>query len=99
MRVRNVMEREPEGCRCGTWLQHWDTFSRQRANFCMVVDCNSKPEVGGQVRKEGQDRVYIVPLCRACAAKAGQLLEVVNNVNLVPADLEETCARKAASGY
>jgi hypothetical protein len=40
-----------------------------------------------------------VPLCRICAAKTGRVLEIVNNVNLVSTDTEETCARKQASGY
>jgi hypothetical protein len=66
----------------------------------MVVNCDGKPEVGGQVQKEGEpDKVYIVPLCRACAAKAGQELDIVSNVNLVSANTLDTCARERASGY
>ena len=97
MRIRNVMEPKSEGCRCGGWLDHWNVFSRQRANFCMVIGCDGKPETGGQVQKEGDDKVYIVPLCKACAAKAGQELDIVSTVNLVSAQPEETCARKAAA--
>jgi len=98
MRVRNVVETVNEGCRCGSWLEHWNTFSRQRANFCMVIGCDGKPEVGGQVQKEGEPgKVYVVPLCKACAAKAGQELDIVSTVNLVSALTEDTCARKHAN--
>jgi hypothetical protein len=100
MRVRNLMEITVEGCRCGSWLLHWEAFSRQKANYCMVVGCDGKPEVGAQVARPGElDRVCIVPLCKACAAKAGKDLEIVNNVNLVPINPEDTCARKQAAGY
>ncbi len=100
MRVQILNQDTEGGCRCGSWLQHWDGFSRQKANFCMVVGCDGQPEVGAQVCKVGEpDRVAIVPLCRACAAKVGSVLEIVNNVNLVTINTEETCARKQASGY
>ena len=100
MRVKNLMHVTNEGCPCGSWLQHWDTFSRQKANFCMVLGCDGKPEVGGQVEKVGEpEKVYIVPLCKVCAAKTGQVLDIVNNVNLVSANTLETCAKQRASGY
>jgi hypothetical protein len=97
MRVRNRMDIELESCRCGSWLQHWDSFSRQKANFCMVLGCDNKPEVGGLVQKAGEDKLYIVPLCRACAAKTGEELDIVVTVNLVPTQAEGTCARRQAS--
>ena len=101
MRIKILSESAAEGCRCGSWLEHWNTFSRQKANFCMVMGCDAKPEVGAHVQKVGEteDRTYIVPLCRACAAKEGEELNIVGSVNLVSAHTEQTCARKQASGY
>jgi len=90
MRVKNRMDLAADACSCGGWLQHWDNYSRQRANFCMVIGCDGKPEAGGWVQKEAEpDRLVIVPLCKACA----------DNVNLVSAGTDDTCGRKKASGY
>ena len=100
MRVKNRMDLAADACSCGGWLQHWDNYSRQRANFCMVIGCDGKPEAGAWVQKEAEpDRLYVVPLCKACAAKVGQTLEIVNTVNLVSADTEDTCVRQKASSY
>jgi len=98
MRVKNRMDLVAAACSCGRWLQHWENYSRQKANFCMVIGCEGKPEVGGWVQKEEEpERRYVVPLCKACAAQVGQVLEIVNTVNLVSAGPEDTCARKQAS--
>jgi hypothetical protein len=100
MRVKKLLETPNAGCRCGSWLQHWDNFSRQKANFCMVLGCDGKPEVGGLVCRETEpEQVCVVPLCRSCAAKVGTELDIVNTVNLVPVSLEDTCCRKEASAF
>jgi hypothetical protein len=92
----NLRESRFEGCHCGSWLKHWETYSQQRAGYCMVTGCKGKPEIGATVQKEGEGKVYIVPLCQACAAKQGEALEIVNGVHLVPADVNDTCGQDHA---
>ena len=97
VRVLNLAESRFESCHCGSWLKHWETFSRQRAGYCMVEGCKGKPEVGATVQKEGEPgKVYIVPLCRACAAKQDEALAIVNGVNLVPADAHDAVSADQA---
>lgn len=98
MRVLNLSEAGGGGCGCGTWLEHWERFSCQKANFCAVIGCDHKPETGAKVQKEGEPAaVYIVPLCRACAARHGQWLEIANGIHLVTTSLQETCGRKTSA--
>jgi len=95
MRVLNLSEANAEDCGCGTWLKHWENFSYQKANFCAVSGCENKIETGAKVQKEGEPgTVYVVPLCRTCAARHGESLEIVNSVHLVSTKVSDTCAKK-----
>jgi hypothetical protein len=83
-------------CHCESWLDHWKTYSGQRANYCVVKGCGGKPEVGCHVQEGGatDENVYVVPLCRACNDKHGQEMVIFDGVNLVSISWNVTGGRK-----
>ena len=96
MIVKSVNGTTENTCHCESWLDHWKKYSGQRSNFCVVRGCCDKPEVGGHVQECGatNEQVYVIPLCRACRDKKGQELVIFDGVNLVPADIADTCGRE-----
>ncbi len=96
MKVKNLNGTAVNKCNCKSWLDHWMKFSRQKANRCMVNDCRNLPEVGGHVQKDSKtDKSwYIVPLCKPCNGKKGEDIDIFDGVNLVSANVAETCGKK-----
>jgi hypothetical protein len=82
-------------CRCGSWLQHWENFSRQNLPYyCPVNGCYQKDLVGAHVQKAYSlvRRWYIIPLCsRHSESKFN--LDVSDTIMFVSADKSETCER------
>ena len=98
MRVKNINVNETgnETCKCGSWFEHWKKFSRSLApRFCPEKTCAKPPEFGAHVQKDdsADGFWYIVPLCRDCNAKTGSAIDIVDTVELVSADTNETCDR------
>lgn len=93
MKVKNLNGTAANKCKCGSWLAHWEKFSKQPANRCVVVGCKNKQTVGGHVQKEStsDSSWYIIPICADCNNKRGQTLEIDNAVNLVSANVSQTC--------
>lgn len=94
--VKNLGSFEEHNCHCESWLDHWKKYSDQRTNYCVVSGCGGKPEVGGHVQECGKKdkNSYVVPLCRACNDKKGQEIVIFDGVNLVPANVADTCGKK-----
>jgi len=69
--VKNLNGTAGKTCSCpgsNSWLEHWERKTGRRAGECAA--CTSLAEVGGHVKKVGQDYShYIVPLCKACNAR------------------------------
>ena len=95
MKVKNLNGTSINKCKCSSWLEHWEKFSNQPANKCVVAGCTNKHSVGGHVQKESasDSSWYIIPICSECNNKHGQTIEIGNNVNLVPANVAETCGK------
>jgi hypothetical protein len=94
--VRNVSGTSDDACACGSWLTHWAKFGGQTIpNWCPEVNCVSKTEVGAHVQSAtpGDDRWYIVPLCREHASQVGQDVTISDAIRLVSANVSETCGR------
>jgi len=100
MRVRNLNGTSDNKCKCGSWLAHWEKYSGQTANRCVVNGCSNKHSVGGHVQKESLSDFswYIIPICSECNSKRGQSISVDDAVNLVSANVSLTCGKQAASG-
>jgi len=93
MKVKNLNGTSNNICKCGSWLQHWNNFSGQTANRCVVNHCTNDPEVGGHVQKDSllDQNWYIIPICKSCNGKSGQDLYIDDAVNLVSANVSKTC--------
>lgn len=88
MKIKNLTGTADEKCsRCGSWLEHWEKFSRQNAGECGVIGCNRKDVVGAHVRKygAGDHTPYIYPLCLGCN-QSTEVLEVWGGYDLVSPD-------------
>ena len=96
MIIRNVHGTVEHACHCESWLDHWRTYSGQRALYCVVRGCVAKPEVGGHVQERGtsDENIYVIPLCRTCSEKSGQELEIFEGVNLVSINTSVTCGKQ-----
>ena len=96
MRVNNINGISDNACKCGGWLGHWKKFSGQPlTTFCPQVTCVQRATVGAHVQKDnsGDSSWYIVPLCTTHNGKKGQSLDISENVNLVSANVSETCGK------
>ncbi len=96
MRVKTINGTAMNTCACGNWLNHWMKVSREPLPpYCPERCCRSRAEVGAHVQKEnsGDASWYIVPLCREHNSEHGRSLTISDNVTLVPADVNRTCAR------
>jgi hypothetical protein len=94
--VKNVNGTAENNCHGESWLDHWKTYSGQRANYCVVKGCGGRSEAGGHVQACGttDDNVYIIPLCRACNDKHGQEMVIFDGVNLVSINWNITSGKK-----
>lgn len=91
--ITNINGTSVKNCKCGTWLNHWKNFSRQKAPFqCPVFGCLNKELVGAHVQKgNSTDRKwYIVPLCQE-HNQSNKDLFISDQVELVSADKRLTC--------
>jgi len=94
MKVININGTSDNTCNCGSWLNHWQKFSRQSLpSFCPEKSCKNKPEVGAHIQKDNiyDKSWYIIPLCKDCNAKTGEMLEVIDSIKLMSANVNETC--------
>jgi len=92
MLVSNVNGTAGLACKCGSWLDHWRKYSRQRYEYCGEGSCSARSEVGAHVQKNTAfDRAwYIVPLCTRHNARAASMT-LKEGLVLVPADVASTC--------
>jgi len=97
MKVKNLGNTSDHTCKCDSWLQHWENFSKHKSSECAVDGCNAKAEVGGHVQKidENDAKWYIVPLCKPCNGRRGEELDVEDSTHLVSANVSETCEQDA----
>lgn len=96
-KVRNINGTADNVCRCGSWLEHWKSFSRQQVpTACPEATCLDRPEVGAHVQKEDtdSDKWYIVPLCRRHNALTGKTISICDAVPLVSAAVADTCGKR-----
>jgi len=93
MKIRKVNGTSQKKCNCGSWLKHWEKFSRQTASFCPVENCLEMDLIGAHVKKDDSEdnNWYIFPLCGKHNAAKGKTLKVSDNYELVSADVSETC--------
>lgn len=95
MEVNNINGTSQTACKCGTWLNHWNSFSGQAVpKYCPETSCLKRDLVGAHVKKadSSDDNWYIIPLCAEHNKATGTL--VVNDAyRLVSANVSETCGK------
>jgi hypothetical protein len=93
-RIKNKNGTADKQCRCGTWLKHWENFSNQRTEMCVVINCSNKKIDGAHVIKtESSDsNTYIVPLCKM-HNQSIEILTISDSCKLVSANKSETCEK------
>jgi hypothetical protein len=80
-------------CACGSWIQHWMTFSGQFwPPRCSVADCSNAPSVGGHVVHQGGMGDGIVPLCASCSRLPGPFV-LKAGISIASANQAGTCER------
>lgn len=91
-KVKNINGTSSTTCKCGSWLKHWENYSKQTVNFCCEKSCLNKDLVGAHVQKAGSpdSNWYIIPLCNAHNKATGEI-EVSDSYKLVSANKSETC--------
>lgn len=86
-------------CKCGSWMAHWENFSKKKATRCSVDGCNELAIHGAHVTRpmaktpEYKTHSYIVPMCAAHNGKHGDTFNSKNNVTFVWANAKETCGK------
>jgi len=92
MKIKNINGTSQYTCRCGSWIEHWEKFSGQRALYCAGIGCMEMNPIGAHVQKaDGYDsNWYIVPLCNKHNLGGGEL-EIPDGTALVSANRTETC--------
>ncbi|HNT16722.1 MAG TPA: hypothetical protein PKJ37_02345 [Acidobacteriota bacterium] len=94
MKIRNINGTSQNTCKCGSWLNHWKTYSHQEIpGRCPVQNCPERVLVGAHVQKADSDdnAWYIYPLCKGHNASTGHTLEVSDSYRLVSANIAGTC--------
>jgi hypothetical protein len=91
--ITNINGTSDTTCKCGSWLKHWQNFSRQSLpSTCPVLGCFQSDLVGAHVQKANSlnQKWYIIPLCKGHNASSSNLT-VSDSVNFVSANKSETC--------
>ena len=94
-KVKNVPDTADLTCKCNSWLEHWELFSKKKANKCSIEGCPETEDlVGAHVTGTIllNSRVYIIPLCKEHNADSWHL-EIPETVKKVSADPLETCRK------
>lgn len=96
MKVTNINGTSDNKCKCGSWIKHWEKFSKLTADKCCVKGCTSAATDGAHVQKSGSTDGcwYIVPFCHAHNTSAKDtILELKDGTHLVSANVSETCGK------
>jgi len=93
MKVKNLNSTSGLSCKCSSWLQHWSKFTNKNRNTCSNKFCVSDDIVGAHVQKDGllDNNWYIVPLCKKCNHPDNTSVMNIDDVELVPANVNNTC--------
>jgi hypothetical protein len=96
VKLKNINGISDNTCKCGSWLKHWERYSREKVGECSAISCFDPATIGAHVKKtdNSDDYWYIVPLCAKHNAMTNQEIEVKDSVTIVMTNTKITCARK-----
>lgn len=81
--LNNTADRQPpKGY--DTWRQWWEAKKKHKFGTCSCYDCANSAIVGAHVQKHSSSdrKWYIVPLCRECNGKKGEVIFRVREKDL-----------------
>jgi hypothetical protein len=95
-KVKNINGTSDTTCKCGSWLKHWENFSKQKAGLCSQITCTKSATVGAHVQKadSSDNKWYIIPLCADHNVLRNQEISIMDSTILVLANKSETCDKK-----
>lgn len=93
-KIKNLNGTADKACKCGTWLKHWEKFSKQTTEFCQVDGCLNKDIVGAHViyAHGANQNNYIYPICNS-HNQSIEILSVSDSYTLVSANVKTTCEK------
>ncbi len=93
--ITNINGTSDTTCKCGSWLKHWQEFSRQSLpSHCTSNGCYRTDLVGAHVQKAYSldRRWFIIPLCGWHNTSQNDL-DVSDTISFVSANKSETCEK------
>ena len=95
MIIKNINAIEMLDCKCENWLDHWLKFSEQEPTYCPVAECMNVIQTAAHVQRDDpkDSKWYIFPVCHKHDAMIGESLTVNDHIDLVSADVRETCRK------
>jgi hypothetical protein len=110
MKVENWIN--TKDCNCppgkyeGSWIKRYgkeELGDKSKRVECSRVGCYAAATDGAHVRKEGEDKTYIIPLCNPCNKIRGEYIDVDDNtifMSLIDCRCGESLINKElSSGY
>lgn len=95
MKVKNLNGTSNKSCKCGSWTKHWESYAEATywPQRCCVKGCDTPPQVGAHIKKVGvgDNKHYILLMCRAHNNAFGAVLEVESYVKFAHANIRATC--------
>ncbi len=97
VQIKNANGTATRSCSCGSWLQHWEKYSKKKATKCSVAECSKQADVGAHItrpRAKNDDyktSPYIVPMCSSHNGQHGETFDSKEAVTFVWANVKETC--------
>lgn len=97
VQIKNAKGTGEKDCKCGSWKDHWEKYSKKKATECSVDKCTDTDIVGAHVtrpnakKEEYKTHPYIVPMCKEHNGKHGEEFTSKENVTFVWANVKETC--------
>jgi hypothetical protein len=97
-KIKIIIDPTNKQCRCGSWLNHWKTFSQTHIRMCVEENCNGVDLIGVKIQQcESEDTgIYIVPLCVVHALSEKEM-DILDSCPMISADIKATCGIGGAS--
>ncbi|EJL6263672.1 hypothetical protein NTE12_005348 [Vibrio harveyi] len=99
VKIKNANGTADKKCKkCGSWIAHWEAYSKESAKVCSVKGCSEKKDlVGAHITRpianneDYKTHPYIVPMCSSHNGEHGETFESKANTTFVWANVSKTC--------
>ena len=96
--IRNQAGTADRSCHCGTWLDHWKTYTKSPGDAkCAVEGCEQDAEVGAHVElnlvSDFKGKSFIAPMCLEHNGKHGGEFRTKPGHLLAVGNVADTCGK------